>query len=382
VLTRRGRWIALAAAALWTAIVAGIATSGVRADMLGWDLGVFRDASRLLLHGQPLYDFAGQASAHRSAFGRSFAVYYPYAYPPIFAIETVPLALVSQVTAFVVVTLASALSVAWAARRATGRLEDALWVAASYPAVYGLLAGQLVFVALAVLTASWALLEGDRPVLAGLVASLLAFKPQLLVALPVAFLVMPRARRALLGLAAGVAAQAALALGVAPRATLAFPSAIRRMAAYTSTHFRESLGFTWHAFFVAAMPGHRTAATVLAALAVAACAAVAVVAMVRARADTALTFSIAVLATFACAWHCAPYDWVLLALPAWLLLPRTKPSPIALRVLAMAFIAPWTFVELVDAQQKAWGVALHPAAPALAIFSVWLVRRAQLRARA
>ena len=375
-LNRRGRFVALAALALWGAIVLGLVKARVRPDMLGWDLGVFRDASRLLLEGRTLYDFDAQAAAHAEAFGRSFAVHYPYAYPPIFAIETAPLALASQAVAFAIVTFASVALVVWAARRATGGLEGALWVAASYPAVYGLLAGQTVFVALALFTVTYALLETDRPVAAGLCASLLAYKPQLLVALPFAMLVAPRARRGLVGLALGGAAQIALSIAVAPRATLAFPGAIRRMSAYADSHFRESLGFTWRSFFVCALPAHRGLAVGLAALAVAACGGVALAAMVRARRDLALVVSVAALATLACSWHCAPYEWVLLALPAWLLLPRANVSPLAARMLVLAFASTWAFVAVVDAQQRAFGVAFHPALPLLCALSLWLVPRA------
>ena len=147
--------------------------------------------------------------------------------------------------------------------------------------------------------------------------------------------------------------------------------------AYADSHFRESLGFTWRSFFVAAMPGHREVAVALAIAAVVASGAVAIVAMLRAKGDLATVVSIATLATLACAWHCAPYDWVLLALPAWLLLPRAKPSPLGARLLVLAFMATWAFVGVVDAQQRAFGAALHPALPALAAFSIWLVRRAR-----
>jgi hypothetical protein len=375
---RRGLGLlALAAAGLWAAIAAGLAKAHVRPDMLGWDLGVFRDASRLLLEKKPLYDFAAQAEAHHSAFGRSFAVFYPYAYPPIFAIETVPLALASQVAAFAIVAALSVALAVWAARRTTGSSVSALWLAVSYPAVYGLLAGQLVFVALALFTATWALLDHDRPIAAGLVLSLCAYKPQLLVAMPIALLVMPRARRGLVGLAAGGVAQLALSFAIAPRATLEFPSAVRHMAAYADTHFNESLGFTWRAFFVALLPGHRAVAVVFAAVAIAACGVLAIVEMIRAKRDATLVVSIATLATLTCAWHCAPYEWVMLALPAWLLVPRARPSPLATRALVFALMATWALVASVDAQTRAFGFAFHPALPLLCAFSVWLVARAR-----
>lgn len=365
------RVLALANALLWAAIVLGIAKSHVPKDALGWDLSVFRDASGLLLRGQPLYDFAAQASAHAAAFGRTFAVHYPYAYPPIFAIETVPLALVSQVVAFSIVTVASLGALAWAARRATGSATNALWVTASYPAVYGILAGQFAIVALAIFVATLALLESDRAIAAGVVCSLLAFKPQLVVVMPILFAIVPRARRALVGLVIGVAAQAIACFVLAKDATLAFPSALARMSSYVETHFRASLGFTWRAFFALLLPDHRGAANALGALAIAACAIVVARAMWRSRGDLPRAFAIAILATFLCAWHCAPYDWVVLALPAWILIPRADPSPLETRALVFVFLLSWTFVAIADATR------VHLALPCLGAVSAWLVRRAR-----
>jgi hypothetical protein len=248
-----------------------------------------------------------------------------------------------------------------------------LWVTLSYPAVYGILAGQLAIVALAIFVATLALLESDRALAAGLVCSLLAFKPQLLVVLPIFFVVVPRARRALIGLALGVAAQVALCFAIAFDATLAFPGALLRMSSYVETHFRASLGFTWRSFFSLLVPHHLVLSNALGAIAIAACAIIATLAMYRSRGDLQRAFAIAILATFACAWHCAPYDWAVLALPAWILVPRAKPSPIETRVLLLGFIASWTFVAIADA------IHVHPAPPFLCAISVWLVRRAPIQ---
>ena len=370
--------LALASVAPWVAVGLGVARGKAPPGWLGWDLASFRVASQLWLHHQPLYDFAAQAQAHERAFGPAFDVPYPFSYPPIFAIELAPLAELPQSPAFAVVWFASLVVLAIAARRVTGRLSDALWVTASFPGLLALLAGQFVFFALGILVATHALLRRERPVTAGLVASLLAFKPQLLLFLPLVFAMQRRARRGLFGLAAGVAAQLAICLVAAPSDTRAFPAALGRFNSYVATHFKDTLSFTWRAFFALALPGHGTLAAGCAAVAMVACAAVGVVAMWRARADTDACLAIAVLATLASTWHCAPYDWVLLALPAWLLLPRTSPSRGALRAIGLLYIGVWGFVALADVQRSAFGVALHPAMPALCGLSFWLVRSSRI----
>ncbi|HSQ66598.1 MAG TPA: hypothetical protein VLM85_25430, partial [Polyangiaceae bacterium] len=177
---------------------------------------------------------------------------------------------------------------------------------------------------------------------------------------------------------AGVAAQLAICLVAAPSDTRAFPAALGRFNSYVATHFKDTLSFTWRAFFALALPGHGTLAAGCAAIAMVACAALGVVAMWRAREDTDACLAIAVLATLASTWHCAPYDWVLLALPAWLLLPRTSPSRGALRAIGLLYIGVWGFVALADVQRSAFGVALHPAMPALCGLSFWLVRSSRI----
>ncbi len=369
--------LALASVAPWIAVAAGVARGKAPPGWLGWDMASFRVASRLWLEGKPLYDFAAQAQARDRAFGPAFDVPYPFSYPPIFAIELVPLAKLPQTIAFLTIWIASVVVLAIAARRVTGRALDALWVTASFPGLLGLLAGQFVFLALGVLVATWALLQRERPLMAGLVVSLLAFKPQLLLFVPLVFLLHRPARRGLLGLVIGVVAQLAICLIAAPADTRAFPSALGRFNAYVATHFKDTLSFTWRAFFAVALPGHAALTSMLALVAMLACAVVGVLAMWRSRADLEALLAIAVLTTLAATWHCAPYDWVLIALPAWLLLPRAEPSSRALRVLGLLFIGLWGFVAIADAQRGALGFAIHPAMPALCGFSVWLVQAAR-----
>ena len=92
----RLRLLLIANVALWAAIAAGLVRSRVQLDALGWDLGVLRDASRLWLAHRPLYDVGEQARMHVEQFGHGFAVPYPFAYPPIVAVEMAPLAWLPQ----------------------------------------------------------------------------------------------------------------------------------------------------------------------------------------------------------------------------------------------------------------------------------------------
>src|SRR6185312_9379230 len=136
-------------------------------------------------------------------------VLFPFAYPPIFAIEMLPLAHVPQAAAWALVFVASLAAVSFAVRAITGDARDAVWVLGTFPGLVGLLAGQFSFFALGLVVLAWTLLERQRSLEAGLALSVLAFKPQLLLFLPLALL-FRRDWRALLGLALGAGIQVAL----------------------------------------------------------------------------------------------------------------------------------------------------------------------------
>ena len=323
--SRYRKLAAVAAVAPWVAVAIAVAKGRAPRGWLGWDLASFRVAAKLLASGHSLYDFAAQSTAYHAEFGRGFDVLFPFAYPPIFAIEMLPLAHVPQAAAWALVFVASLAAVSFAVRAITGDARDAVWVLGTFPGLVGLLAGQFSFFALGLVVLAWTLLERQRSLEAGLALSVLAFKPQLLLFLPLALL-FRRDWRALLGLALGAGIQVALCFAVAPHDTLAFPGVLRAFAGYARTHFDDDWSFTWRAFFALLAPGHSLATEAAAAGAVAICAWAGVRAMWRARRDLALCFGAAVLTTLCAAWHAYPYDWVLLAFPFFLLLPRARPS--------------------------------------------------------
>jgi hypothetical protein len=364
---------AAASLAILVAVVVGVAQGHAPRGWLGWDLASFRAAGRLLLAGTSIYDYDAQRAAHAAEFGaHGFAEVYPFGYPPQFAMEMIPLAKLPHELAFVIVLVASLAAAALAARSLTGEVRDVAFVTATAPGVLALLAGQLSFVALGIVAACHALLARKRSFAAGLVLSTLAFKPQLLVFLPLAFL-FRKDLRALAALAVGVAVQVGACFAFDARDALAWPRALRAFDAFAMKQGDE-WSFTWRTFFAAA-----GASTSIAIVVVIACAAAGVFAMWRARGDLDLCFAVAVLATFAAALHCFAYDWVVLACPLMLLLPRANPSRRAWYVLGALYVASALFAASVKAQEHAFGFAFHPAMPALAGVSAWLAVRVRAK---
>lgn len=363
------------------AVVLAVSQGRAPRGWLGWDLAAFRVAGKVFLSGAPIYDFAAQDAAYHLEYGKGFDVLYPFAYPPIFAIETLPLALMPHAVAYALVVVASILAASVAVRKLTGDARDVVWITATLPGLLALLAGQFSLVALALFTACHALLEKKRPITAGLVLSVLAFKPQLLLFVPFVFLARRDARRGLVGLALGLVAQVAACFAIAPRDTLAFPAALRTFNAYVATKFTDELAFTWRAFFALLAPGHAPVTNALAACAIAACAAFGVTTAWRARADLDRCFAVLVLTTLACAWHASAYDWVILALPVFVLAPRARSSRVATLALGVTYVASWGFVALAQAEHRAFGHALHFAMPALAAVSYDLVTKTEPASR-
>lgn len=363
---------AAASLAIFVAVAIGVARGHAPRGWLGWDLASFRAAGRLLLAGSSIYDYDALRAAHAAEFGaRGFTEVYPFGYPPQFAMAMVPLAKLPHELAFGVVLLASLAAAALSARALTGDARNVVFVTATAPGVLALLAGQLSFVALGVVALCHTLVARKRSLAAGLVLSTLAFKPQLLVFLPFVFL-FRKDLRALAGLALGVAVQVGACFAFDARDTVAWPRAVRTFDAFANNQGDE-WSFTWRTFFAAAS-AHNTTSAWIAIVFVLACAAAGVFAMWRARRDLDLCFALAVLTTFAAALHCFAYDWVVLACPLMLLLPRVRPSRRAWIVLGALYVASALFAASVKAQEHAFGVAFHPAMPALAGVCVWLAR--------
>jgi hypothetical protein len=152
-----------------------------------------------------LYDYAAMRQEW-VALGSAFL--YPPLYPPPLAWFVAPFAALPFPIGYAlwnVLLVASLLATWWLTVPMSSRLVRLghLAFAVALPSVaLGLLLGQVVIVVAAALSISWWLLRGNRPLLAGLVLSLIALKPQLALMVPVALLVAGQ-RRAFLGWAAG-----------------------------------------------------------------------------------------------------------------------------------------------------------------------------------
>lgn len=226
---RSGSWLtaerarvypAMIGAALALAVIALAATAHGAMDVFGRPLGVDFSgvwvAGREVLAGMPTrpFDHAAHAAAQAAAFGASDS-FLPWPYPPYALAGAATLAALPYLAALALWqagTLALyAGTVSLAARGAGLRHRDVMLAALAFPAVaINALHGQNGFLTAALLGAG-ALLLPRRPLTAGALLGLLAYKPQFALLWPVALLA-GRHWRAAAAAAATVAAMTAATL--------------------------------------------------------------------------------------------------------------------------------------------------------------------------
>ncbi len=366
----RRRALLLANVVAFVGFALDLRGDGVGPSRWGWDLTIVRAGARLLLEGRSPYDAAEQARVLAEAMRPELARF-PFAYPPFTAIVAAPLALAPVWLALILVTGLSVAILFSAARHLREDASAALWVTASFPGVAALFAGQLTYFSLGLFAACYVLSRRGRSFGAGLCASLLAFKPTMLVAVPVALAVRPGRARALAGLAAGVAGQLAMSFVIAPSVTRAYPEAARRFSSFVREHPDRFDSVTWRASFAAV----GSAGAPLALTAVVACFAAGVLLMWRWRGDLELVFATCIFTTLACAWHCLPYDYVLVGLAAWVLHDRLSESQRGARLAALLVLASWIVVPIVTPAWRKAVLALYP--PVLVATAAWTLRAAR-----
>ncbi len=218
---RDGQWLDAARARAYPRIVAGVVVLALlglvltangavdtRGEPLGTDFSNFWSASRLALMGEPaaVYDMARQYAVQKQEFGPQTG-FYPFFYPPIYLLICWPLAALPYLTALAMWIGLTAFAYQAVVRR-IGEGVVGLAPALAFPAVFVTVGhGQNALLTTAILGAA-ALSLDRRPIVAGVLLGLLAFKPHLAVVMPLALMASGRWR------AFGAAAVTACALGL------------------------------------------------------------------------------------------------------------------------------------------------------------------------
>jgi len=244
------------------------------------------------------------------------------------------------------------------------------WALTWFPVFASISFGQNSLLSLGILSLTYFLWYRDRRWLAGLVCSLVLYKPQL--ALGVGFLWILEWRRdwqALLGLAFGGALLAGLSFGLMPEASKVYmnlshnwlPGILRQGG------FPIWQAHTPRAFFLLLMPGQPSLGEALALLSTVMGIVVYLFYWRRLRCEPALLFAGAICLTLWITPHAMIYDWTIFLIPT-ILFWEKRPDCRGLWKVLFALIWAATFLSgpLTFAQLKILHVAMQVSIPVLA----------------
>lgn len=199
---------AVALLALLAMLVTANGVVDSRGEPLGADFSNFWSASKLALSGEPaaVYDMARQYAVQQQEFGAQTG-FYPFFYPPTYLLICWPLAAAPYLTALAIWLAVTGFAYQAVIRR-IGEGAVGLVPVLAFPAVFVAVGhGQNALLTTAILGAA-ALSLDRRPIVAGVLLGLLAFKPHLAVVAPLALIAAGRWR----ALAAAAVTACALAL--------------------------------------------------------------------------------------------------------------------------------------------------------------------------
>lgn len=398
----RERWVALirdrlvyvkvVTAALWLSWIVMMARTGftkdIKGDPIGTDHIAFYSAARLIAEGRGelIYDNEFMSTYQPSLHGGTGPYLDAYRNPPFYALLYIPTAGLPYLISFWIWT-AVALALLWAGLWLLGTPHP--WAAfvlslSFYPvfAVFGF--GQNSLLSLGVFCLTFYLMERRRFFLAGVVAGLLLFKPQLLLGLGVWWLLGIRTYwRCCLGGAVTGLVLLAVSYAVVPNETNIFIEKLPKIARYDAFNF-------WNlhnpkAFGALITFDNKKVGNVvgLAGLLVG------VAALVwfwrKHRENVPVMFAAAVFVTLWASPHTMIYEWTLALIPAVLLWDRV---PEKRDDWLLIFAAAWavlfvstplcqalfegTRTETTPGNYKGWAIQL--SVPVLAVLAVWSAR--------
>lgn len=371
-------------AAVWCAWVVSLALGGWTRDAEGMIFGAdhiaFYSAATLIRDGRPgaIYDHAALGEVQRRI-NDDRTDFWAYRNPPFYALLYVPTAALPYPTSALVWMLVSVAALGFAVwcLRPERPWRAFAWAVAFYPVFAAISFGQNTPLSLAVFAAVYRLSADRRPLLAGLVAGLLWFKPQLLIGPFVWWGLAPvRHRFEWLGVLVTGLALAALSFLVVPEAAWAFMDSLRANVGYggeNGWNLHSPRKF-WDILLTDTAPRLNWTLTGLCVVA-----ALAGAALLHARTGgpLAVMFPAAVFLSLWASPHTLIYEWALLfaaAVVLWERLPARRDTWLTLFAVVWAVLTVSTTATLVQLRHLGWPVALQASIPVMAFVGLRVIR--------
>ncbi len=306
-------------------LVAGKGNTDLAGNLKGTDFAAFYGAGKIILMGRSaeLYSLDLANAMQQALYGFTATGFNPYLNPPHFALFMVPFALLPYLLAYAVWILLGLLclwfSIKWLGVENPKRAF--LWALTWFPVFCVVSFGQNSFITLAITCLTYSLWMRERNFAAGIIFSLLLFKPQFLAGIGLLWLLDWRKNwKALTGLGLGALCQAGLSALLLPEASLAYLDYART----TLPNLMHLYGFPiWNAFSVQSFwqglfPGLPALASILFWVCIPAALFFFYKFWKRYRAEKPVVFAGAVVLLVWCVPYLMIYDWSLLLIPALL----------------------------------------------------------------
>jgi hypothetical protein len=372
--------------ALWAAwilsMLLGKGNTDLNGHLVGTDFAAFYTAGKIVLLGQSaeLYSLELAHEIQQALYPAPSLNFNPYLNPPHYALWMVPFALIPYPWAPLVwILLGMAclwLSLKWlGARQPT---QAFFWAVTWLPVFYAASFGQNSFFSLGIFSLTYFLWRRKRYLAAGLVLSLLCYKPQFLIGVGLLWLLdWRKSWKSLLGLGLGGLAHIGLNLWLLPEASIAYITYAQKI----NLNLMSVEGFPmWNAtstqaFWLALLPGLKGAAQVL----YLACALTGTIFFVlfwkKMERNPGILYSAAIAWLVLCIPYLMIYDWTILLIPSVLLLdaaPGLRPQWRA--IFAILWLVTFLSSVLTFAMLSFLPLAIQVSVPAL-----WIATAAAYR---
>jgi hypothetical protein len=360
---RRMTYAWIAGGVLWFAwllsSVLGPGNMDLAGHVIGTDYLQFYSSGVTLRQGESanLYNFDYQSQLEQTIAGPGLTSFHAFLTPPFMAWLFVPLSYLPYTWSFIVWSMLGFLFL-WASIKLLSDerpIKGFLWSLTWFPVFTAISFGQNSLLSLFLFCLLYWLWRKDKFLLAGLVASLLLFKPQMILGLGVLWLFEWRKSwKSLLGLVLGGAFLAGICFWLLPDASRAFVDISRNIL--PNLIYRDQFPL-WHlhslrGFWILLFPGQIGLAEGLSLL-LSAAGIVAYFFFWRAkRMEPVLLFAGAICLTIWITPHAMIYDWSILLIPAflfWKTLPQLSVlwKPIFALIWIATFLSgPLTYLQL------------------------------------
>jgi alpha-1,2-mannosyltransferase len=374
---RRLTYALIAGGVLWIAwtisVLFGPGNIDLAGQVIGTDYLQFYSAGVTIRQGQSanLYNFPYQSQLEQTIAGPGLTSFHAFITPPFFAWLYVPFTFLPYAWSFLVWSLIGFLFL-WASIKVIAPDQpnkSFIWALTWFPIFAAISFGQNSLLSLFLFSLTYWLWKKDKYLLAGLVSSLLLYKPQMVLGFGLLWLLEYRTSwKSLLGLATGGATLAGLCFWLLPEASRAYIDLARNFL--PSLMYQDQFPL-WHlhslrGFWTMLFPGTHWLSEGLSLIFSIAGVVVYVLYWQKNRNHKNLIFAGAICLTIWITPHAMIYDWSILVIPAilfWQAFPHLK--PLLKTMYALIWIAMFLSTPLTLAQLKFLPIAVQISIPIL-----------------